>query len=154
MLYIAVVGGAECSARTYQIAKETGEKIAERGAILLCGGGSGVMEAASKGTVDNNGVAIGILPGNSKYEGNNYLTLSIATGLGEARNAVIARSADGVIAISGEYGTLSEIALAIKMGKPVVGIETWELKGPSEKIEKLYYAENALEAVEKLWKLM
>ncbi len=154
MLYIAVVGGAECSARTYQIARETGAEIAKRGAVLLCGGGSGVMEASSKGAVENKGVAIGILPGNSNYEGNNYLTFSIATGLGEARNAVIARSADGVIAISGEYGTLSEIALAMKMGKPVVGIETWELKGPSERMEKLYYAENALVAIEKLWTLM
>lgn len=128
MVYIAVVGGSSCTKEEKTLALETGFKIAERGAVLICGGGSGVMEAASEGARQAGGTAIGILPGNDHWEGNRHLSYAVATGLGEARNAIITRTADAVIAIGGEYGTLSEIALALKMGKPVIGLNSWSIK--------------------------
>lgn len=127
MIYIAVVGGAQCSEKEYRVAYEVGAGIARHDAVLICGGGSGVMEAAAKGAVEAGGVSFGILPGENSAQGNRYLSYAVATGLGEARNAVIARSADIMIAVGGEYGTLSEIALALKMGKPVFVIDSWQL---------------------------
>jgi len=126
-LYISVIGEGKCDQKTYQTAYDVGQLIAERGAVLVCGGLGGVMEAACKGAKSQNGLTVGILPSEDRKWVNPYVDVAIPTGLGEARNALVARCADAVVAIGGQFGTLSEIALALKMGKPVVGIETWEL---------------------------
>ena len=110
-------------------AEETGRLLAEAGAAVVTGGLSGVMEAASKGAHEAGGVTIGILPGTDRREANAYVKVALPTGMGEARNALVVRAADAVIAIGGEWGTLSEIALARKTGKPVVGIGSWDLEG-------------------------
>lgn len=148
MIYIAVVGGSECTGKEWELARDTGREIARRQGTLICGGGSGVMEAASEGVREEGGVALGILPGSDHRLGNRHLNFSIATGLGEARNAIIARTVDAVIAVGGEYGTLSEIALALKMGKPVVGIKSWFLQSPSKGGQVIIEAETAEKAVE------
>ena len=146
--YIAVIGGADCSQEEELLAYNTGKIIAERNGTVICGGGSGVMEAAARGAREANGNVIGILPGMDHRQGNSYLTDAVATGLGEARNAVITRTADVVIAIGGEYGTLSEIALALKMRKRVIGLKTWMIK-PSQAIQDgIIKAATPKEAVE------
>lgn len=149
MFYIAVVGAAVCSAEEKKAALEVGALIARGGGVVVCGGGCGVMEAASAGAHEAGGLVLGILPGNSSHEGNRYLSLSIATGLGEARNAIIARTADVLIAIGGEFGTLSEIALALKMNKPVIGLKTWQLQAPRTVNRAVMPAHSPADAVEK-----
>jgi hypothetical protein len=119
---IAVIGGSHCSEEIYELARQVGHEIARAGALLICGGLFGVMEAACRGAKEAGGTTIGILPGRSKTEANAFVDIPIVTGLNDARNAIIARSADGVIAVDGEYGTLSEIAFALKFGKPVIGL--------------------------------
>src|SRR5436309_10492042 len=125
--YVAVCGPDPCPREVADRAENVGRLLARAGAVVVCGGHGGVMEAASKGAAEEGGTVIGILPGSSRTEGNQYLTVSIPTGMGEMRNALIIRSADAVIAVAGEFGTLSEIALALKVGVPVVGLGTWEL---------------------------
>ena len=110
-------------------AEETGRLLAEAGAVVVTGGLSGVMEAASKGAYEAGGLTLGILPGTDRHEANAYVKVAVPTGMGEARNALVVRAADALIAIGGEWGTLSEIALARKTGKPVVGLGSWELEG-------------------------
>ena len=154
LIYVAVVGGGESDTELLNQAEITGKEIARRGAVLVCGGGSGVMEAAARGATMEGGQAIGILPGNTPQAGNKYLTAAIATGLGEARNAIITRSAHGVVAVNGEYGTLSEIALALKMNKPVVGIKTWKLEDPYGVKANIIFANNGEEAVNKILNLV
>ena len=149
MRYIAVIGGSRCSREERGTALEVGKEIARNEAVLVCGGGSGVMEAAAEGARLAGGTALGVLPGDRTSEGNRHLSFTVATGLGEARNAIIARTADAVIAIGGEYGTLSEIALALKMGKPTIGINSWVLKPPHRLKSELITAGSAREAVEK-----
>jgi len=122
-MIIAVIGGGHCSTEIYELAREVGEEIAKAGAILICGGLFGVMEAACRGAKEAGGTTIGILPGKIKNEANAFVDIPIVTGFNEARNVIIVRSADAVIAIDGEYGTLAEIALALKFGKPVVGLK-------------------------------
>lgn len=153
MYYIGVIGSGDCDTSLLQMAEEVGAEIARRGAILVCGGGGGVMEAASRGASNAGGTAIGILSGDDHHEGNVYLTYAVATGMGEARNAIIARTIDGAIAVDGEYGTLSEIALTMKMGKPVVGIHTWELGGPGGEGRKIIHCNTPMEAIETLYEL-
>lgn len=119
---IAVIGPADCSPAIASIAYRAGRKIAESGAILLSGGRTGVMEASCRGAYEAGGTTVGILPGNDPESANRFVRIPLATGLGHARNAVIVQSADAVIAVSEGYGTLSEIALALKMQKPVYGI--------------------------------
>jgi len=121
---IGVIGGGHCSAEIYELARQVGHEVAKAGAILICGGLFGVMEAACRGAKEAGGMTIGILPGKIKNEANAFVDIPIVTGLNEARNVIIARSADGLIAVDGEYGTLSEIAFALKFGKPVVGLKT------------------------------
>ncbi|MDQ0287669.1 uncharacterized protein (TIGR00725 family) [Desulfofundulus luciae] len=128
--YIGVIGGAECTEQERELAEEVGREIARRGAILICGGRGGVMEAASRGARQAGGMVVGILPGRHRGEGNSYLTVALPTGLGDARNAIIACAADALVAIGGGYGTLSEIGLALKMNKPVIGLGTWKLERP------------------------
>jgi hypothetical protein len=125
--YIAVVGGGSVDAPIASAAEEVGRLLASRGAIVVCGGLGGVMEAACRGAKLAGGTTVGILPGFDREDANAWVDVAIPTGLGEARNALVVRAADVLIAIGGEYGTLSEIALALKTGKPVIGIDTWEL---------------------------
>ncbi len=127
--FIGVIGASECSPDIEQIAEEVGKGIARTGAVLLCGGLTGVMFAACRGAKAQGGLTVGILPGNERSQANPYVDIPIATGLGEARNLIIIRSADVLIAVGGSYGTLSEIGFALKMGKKVIGINTWEIPG-------------------------
>ena len=124
---MAVIGSASCSPEVARSAEGVGRQIARCGAVLVCGGRGGVMEAACRGAKAEGGTTVGILPGLDRQEANAYVDIPIVTGLGEARNAIVVRTADAVIAVSGGYGTLSEIGLALKMGRPVVGLGTWEL---------------------------
>ena len=127
-MQIAVVGGGECSPKVYKMAYKLGRLLAERGHILICGGLGGVMEAACSGANEAGGLTIGILPG-EKTDANPFTSIAIATGLSHARNVIIVKSSDAVIALPGEYGTLSEIALALKMKKPVISLQSWEIPG-------------------------
>jgi len=120
---IAVIGGSTCSGEETVLAVETGRLLAERGAVLVCGGLSGVMEGAARGAQTNGGVTVGILPGADPAAANRYIDVPLATGLGEMRNFLIVRTAHALIAIGGGVGTLSEIALAQRIGKPVVGLQ-------------------------------
>jgi uncharacterized protein (TIGR00725 family) len=112
-----------------RVAEDVGRRLASAGAVVVSGGRGGVMEAACRGAAGAGGVAIGILPGIDRGEANEFVTVAIATGLGEARNALVARAADAVVAVGGAYGTLSEIALALQAGTPVVGLASWEIDG-------------------------
>jgi uncharacterized protein (TIGR00725 family) len=125
--YVAVVGSGTASGELYEKAREVGRLVAERGATLVCGGRSGVMEAAARGVTEAGGTAIGILPDEDRESASEYLSYSIATGTGHARNLAVVCSGDVVIAVGGEYGTLSEIGLALKVGRPVVALESWDL---------------------------
>lgn len=149
-MYIGVIGGQFCSEEESRIAFELGRLLAERGAVIVCGGLGGVMEAACKGAREAGGTTIGILPGPFRSDANPYVDHAIATDMGQARNAIIVRTADAVVAVGGEYGTLSEIAMALKMGKKVVAISSWEIatKGAAdEKIIRAAGPEEAAEAV-------
>lgn len=126
--YVAVVGASFCGPEQAVIAEEAGRRIAEAGSILVCGGLGGVMEAACAGAKAAGGTTVGILPGTDRADANRWIDVAIPTGMGEGRNALVVRSADALVAVGGEYGTLSEIALALKAGTPVVGIGTWELR--------------------------
>src|SRR5678816_3408900 len=125
--HVAVVGGGAAEPGNTALAEEVGRLLARSGAVVICGGLGGVMEATCRGAKSAGGMTVGILPGLDRFEANPWVDVAIPTGLGEARNALVVRAADVLIAIGGEYGTLSEIALALKTGKPVVGIDTWEL---------------------------
>ena len=125
--YVAVIGASNATDWELSTAERLGRLLAEAGAVLVCGGLGGVMDAAARGCEAAGGTSIGILPGDDRALASPHLTVAIATGFGEARNAIVARSADAVIAVGGEFGTLSEIALALKMGTPTIGLGTWEL---------------------------
>jgi uncharacterized protein (TIGR00725 family) len=127
MKSIAVLGPGTCNEATAAFAREVGRLLAQHGVTLICGGRGGVMEAACRGAKEAGGVTIGILPGESAAEANPFVTIPIVTGLGEARNLIIVRSARAVIAVGGEYGTLSEIAFALKFGVPIIGLRSWRL---------------------------
>jgi uncharacterized protein (TIGR00725 family) len=145
---IAVVGSATCDDDVAAEAEAVGREIALRGAMLVCGGRGGVMEAACRGAQDAGGVTVGILPGTDRSEANPYVDIPIVTGLGEARNAIVVRTADAVIAVSGGFGTLSEIGLALKMGRLVIGLGTWELGQGGCSVEAVLEAGTPAEAVE------
>jgi len=126
---IAVIGGSRAGRQALDTALELGRLIARSGAVVVCGGLGGVMEAASRGAREEGGLVIGILPGGSVADANPWVDIPIATGLGYTRNALVVMNADAVIAVDGEYGTLSEIAYGLIHGKTVVGLGTWEVKG-------------------------
>jgi uncharacterized protein (TIGR00725 family) len=127
MRMIAIIGASECDSGLFKAAETAGAHIAETGSVLLCGGLSGVMEAACRGAKSRGGITVGIIPGLTGE--NPYSDIVIRTGLGQARNAVLVQSAGAIVAIGGEYGTLAEIATALKMGKPVFGYRTWDIMG-------------------------
>jgi len=125
-----VVGGGECSPSIVRLAEDVGRAVAAAGAVLVSGGLGGVMEAASRGAREAGGLSVGILPGPSHRDANPFVDIAIVTHLGHARNALVVRSSHAVIALPGEYGTLSEVALALKIGIPVVGLKSWaDLEG-------------------------
>ena len=127
--YVAVCGASEANVEQLHAAEVVGRLLAERGAVVVCGGLGGVTEAASRGATEAGGTVVGLLPGESREPANPHLTLAIATGLGQARNLVIVTAADSVIAIGGGWGTLSEIALARRLGRRVLALGTWEVEG-------------------------
>jgi uncharacterized protein (TIGR00725 family) len=126
---IAVIGGSRPGRQALDTAVEVGRLIARAGAILVCGGLGGVMEAASRGAREEGGLVVGVLPGESPTAANPSVDIPIATGLGYTRNSLVVMNADAVIAIDGEYGTLSEIAYGLIHGKKVVGLRTWDVRG-------------------------
>jgi uncharacterized protein (TIGR00725 family) len=148
---IAVIGGAAEDATIIELAYQVGQAVAKAGFALVCGGGAGVMEAACRGAKMEGGTTIGILPGSDPSESNRYLDVPLATGLGEARNTIVVRSAThGVIAVGGEFGTLAEIGFALKLGKPVVGLRTWELSKRGQASQAIMLAGSPEEAVRML----
>jgi len=143
---IAVFGGRVASESLLESAYQVGSQIAAREGILYCGGMGGVMEAASRGAAEHGGVVVGILPTAEAETANPYVTIPIVTGIGTARNSIIARSVHGAIAINGQYGTLSEIAYSLDLHIPVVGIHSWEVEG-------VIPATDARDAIVKLWEV-
>jgi uncharacterized protein (TIGR00725 family) len=127
--YVAVIGAGDATAEQERSAETVGRVLAERGAIVVTGGRGGVMAAASRGAVSAGGTAVGILPGTDRDEANAWVTVAIPTGLGELRNGLVIRAADVVVAVGGAYGTLSEIALALRAGLHVIGLDTWAIDG-------------------------
>ena len=145
---MAVIGPSDgAAAGQLEAAEEIGRLLAEAGAVLVCGGLGGAMEAACRGARSADGMTVGILPGGDRHEANPYVQFALPTGLGEGRNALVVRAADAVIAVGGGYGTLSEIALALRARKPVVGIDTWELARGGEPDTGVVRAESTADAV-------
>ncbi len=126
---VAVVGAGSCDEAETQTAEEVGGAIAGRGWVLYTGGLGGVMEAASRGAAEAGGRVVGLLPGTDPAEANQYVEIPVATGMGHGRNVILVQSVDAVVAVGGGHGTLSEIAIAAKIGRPVVGLHTWEIDG-------------------------
>ena len=146
-LYIGVIGGSEPGEKHRKIAYDVGIKLAEKNAVVICGGLSGVMEEVSRGVRDNNGTVIGILPGETRNNENGYLTYSITTGIGYARNFFVVRASEALIAIDGSNGTLSEGSFAISEGKDVIGIDSHVLKKTKTNEGNYYPVNTAEEAV-------
>jgi uncharacterized protein (TIGR00725 family) len=144
---IGVMGPALCLPEVYSLARDVGFLIGQRGAILICGGRGGVMEASAKGAKEAGGITVGILPGASADDANPYIDIPIVTDLGNARNAINVLTSQAIIAIHGSYGTLSEIALALKCHTPVVGLDTWDLTPPGGRALPITYAQTAGDAV-------
>ena len=142
-MQIGVIGAGTCSPEAASLAYDVGRLIAQNSAILVCGGLGGVMEHASRGARDAGGLTVGILPGFDLTDVNPYIDIAIPTGLSHARNVLVVRSSMAVIAVQGSYGTLSEIAIALKLGRPVIGLDTWDI-GP-----EILKAKTADEAVQK-----
>ena len=132
--YVAVVGGGRSPAAERELAEAVGRGLAEAGAVVVCGGLGGTMEAACRGARQAGGLTVGILPGTERLDANPFVDVVLPTGLGEARNALVVRAADCVVAVGGEFGTLSEVALALATGVPVVGLGTWELVRRGEQV--------------------
>src|SRR4051795_11252023 len=145
--WIAIVGPGSAEARELEVAEEAGALVAAAGAGLVCGGLGGVMEAACRGARSRGGITLGLLPGTDREAANGWVLVAVPTGLGEARNALVVRAADAVVAIGGGWGTLSEIALALKTGRPVVGLGTWELARGGEAVEGIAAMNSPSEAV-------
>lgn len=127
---LAVVGAGQCDQPTEQVAEAVGAAAARAGAVLVCGGLGGVMAAACRGAAGAGGLTLGILPGEDPSEANPWVQVAVPTGMGELRNGLVVRACDALVAVGGEYGTLSELALALKTGRPVVGVGTWTLVRP------------------------
>ena len=140
-MQIGVIGAGECSPKAAALAYETGRLIARNNAVLVCGGLGGIMEHAARGAYEAGGLTVGILPGFEMKDANPFIKIALPTGLSHARNILVVRSSMALIAIEGSYGTLSEIAIALKLGKPVIGLSTWDI-GP-----EVIKAENPEDAV-------
>jgi uncharacterized protein (TIGR00725 family) len=139
--YVAVIGPGDATAEEARLAERVGQLLAEAGVVVVCGGLGGVMAAVSRGVRQRGGLVVGLLPGRDRAAGNEYLSVALPTGLGELRNGLVVAAADAVVAVGGSWGTLSEIALAVRTGKPVVSIAGWTV-GP-----EVIVADTAEEAV-------
>ena len=148
--FIAVIGGSDCTPEEARLAEEVGRGLARNGAVLICGGLGGVMEAACKGANAEGGLTVGILPGGSRQTANPYINIPIVTNLGEARNVIVVKSAEAIIAIGGGYGTLSELGHALRNGTPVVGLNTWSLSRNKRPDKSIVLARNPADAVKKV----
>ena len=148
-MIIAVIGDSSCSPEEVKLAESVGEILAQQGATIVCGGLGGVMEAACRGAKSKGGLTIGILPGQDPSTANPWVDIPVVTGIGEARNVAVVKSAQAVIAIGGRYGTLSEIAHALKSNIPVIGLNTWSLLRNGREDNSIIEAKNAAEAVDK-----
>jgi uncharacterized protein (TIGR00725 family) len=146
-LLISVIGARKCDKKTYALAEQVGRELARHGATVVCGGLGGVMEAACKGAQSAGGRTIGILPGKNHRDANPYVDIPIVTGIGEARNSIVVRTARAIIAVGGEYGTLSEIAFALKFGIPVIGVGTWQIARGNKRVQ-IEQTRDAQQAVE------
>lgn len=142
--YIAVIGRGECAPQETKLAEEVGQQLAKSGAVLVCGGRGGVMEAACRGAKQAGGTTIGILPGLSRQDANEYVDYAIATSMGEGRNLAIILTVDGVVALPGAFGTLSEISFALMHNKPVVSLGSWEVS------DRIIHVGTPTEAVERV----
>jgi uncharacterized protein (TIGR00725 family) len=145
--YVAVVGAGRASADEERAAESVGRRLADAGAVVVCGGLGGVMEAACRAAKAGGGTTVGILPGIRRDDANPYVDIAIATGLGEMRNGLVVRASDALVAVGGEFGTLSEIALALKAGKPVVALGGWELARGGEPVDAIVHASSPEDAV-------
>jgi uncharacterized protein (TIGR00725 family) len=148
-LTIAVIGGGQCTDEEATQAEAVGKELAKRGITLVCGGLMGVMEAACRGAASESGLTIGILPGDDPSTANPYVQIPIASGVGFARNMAVVKSARAVIAIDGDYGTLTEIAFALKSEIPVVGLNTWSASRNGKEEAPIIRAKDPSDAVEK-----
>lgn len=145
--WIAVVGPGEADQQELALAETVGAEVAAAGAVLVCGGLGGVMEAACRGARSRGGTTVGLLPGSDRAAANGWVQIAIPTGLGEGRNALVVRSADALVAVGGGWGTLSEIALALKAGRPVIGIGSWELARDGQAVEGIVAMDDPADAV-------
>ena len=143
---VAVIGGHKCSLKVEQQAIRLGNLLGKVGVILVCGGLGGVMKAVSRGMKEAGGISVGILPGENKTSANPYIDIPIPTGLGYTRNTIVVGCADIIVALPGEYGTLSEIAFALNMKKPVIGIGAWDIAG----VRQVNTPEEAIELIQKI----
>jgi len=148
-MIIAVIGDSSCSPEETKLAESVGELLAQQGATIVCGGLGGVMEAACRGAKSKGGLTVGILPGQDPSTANPWVDIPIVTGIGEVRNVAVVKSAQAVIAIGGRYGTLSEIAYALKSNIPVIGLNTWSLLRNGREDDSIIEVKNATEAVDK-----
>jgi uncharacterized protein (TIGR00725 family) len=146
--HVAVVGAGVADAATTSLAEELGAELGRRGAVIVCGGLGGVMEAACRGARSVGATTVGILPGDDRRAANPYVDVAVATGMGEGRNVLIVRSADVVVAVAGEFGTLSEIALALRLGRSVIGLSTWELVRDGQPVDVIIRADDPRRAAE------
>jgi len=151
--FIAVIGSSQPSVEESRLAEEVGRELAKQGAVLVCGGLTGVMEATCKGAQSEGGLTIGILPGEMRQSANTYVQIPIVTGMGYARNVIVVRSAQAVIAIGGSYGTLSEIGHALQNNTPVIGLNTWSLSKNGVPDAAIVLAKNPRDAVKKALEL-
>ncbi len=145
---IAVIGGSEPSSEEARLAEEVGRELARRGAILICGGLSGVMEAACRGATSEGGLTIGVLPGDTPDAANPYVRIPIVSGVGYARNIAVVKSASAVIAVGGSYGTLSEIAYALQSHIPVIGLNTWSISRNGQVDSSVVVVDDPIKAVD------
>jgi len=153
-IFIAVIGGSDCSAEEASLAEEVGREIARNGAVLVCGGLGGVMEAACRGASHEGGLTIGILPGDNRRTANPFVRIPIVTGIGYARNVAVVKSAQAVIAIDGSYGTLSEISHALQSKIPVIGLNTWSLSINGQPDNSIIPADSPKDAVKRAIELI
>ena len=152
-MLIGVIGGHEADDDSQALAYAVGREIASRGHVLVCGGRGGVMREACRGAKDGGGLTVGILPGDDLSDANEFVDIPVITGIGFARNSIIARTANALIAVDGHYGTLSEIAFGLTAGRPIVGLRTWQLRdgqGREPPIERVSSAAEAVAACERL----
>lgn len=149
LIFIGVIGGSEVSSQVAALAEEVGREIARQGAVLVCGGLGGVMEAACKGAASKGGLTIGILPGDSRRDANPYVKIPIVTGIGYARNVAVVKSSQAIIAIDGSYGTLTEIGHALQSSIPVIGLNTWSLSIDGRADKSIIPADSPKDAVNK-----